>query len=193
MPSPREGSDPGASHPREGRWLCGDGEGLGQLPGLHGNPTPVPSLELPPQTQAEDGRSQAAVGTLPEGTWKDTAQLHRTEEAVSGQLGSGQVLACLWASDSHPVRWGLDSSCSPGASGSLVPIVQDAGRSPSTPPCLSRLFSVPSPCRPPHTPPGAASSPPLLSPTQQRTLRYYLFRGQRYVWIETQQAFCRVR
>ncbi|XP_022454195.1 cation-transporting ATPase 13A2 isoform X3 [Delphinapterus leucas] len=65
------------------------------------------SLELPPQTQAEDGRSQAAVGTLPEGTWKDTAQLHRTEEA-------------------------------------------------------------------------------------QRTLRYYLFRGQRYVWIETQQAFCRV-
>ncbi|KAM9109384.1 polyamine-transporting ATPase 13A2 isoform 2-T2 [Megaptera novaeangliae] len=64
------------------------------------------SLELPPQTQAEDGRSQAAVGTLPEGTWKDTAQLHRTEEA--------------------------------------------------------------------------------------RTLRYYLFRGQRYVWIETQQAFCRV-
>ncbi|XP_024605623.1 cation-transporting ATPase 13A2 isoform X1 [Neophocaena asiaeorientalis asiaeorientalis] len=65
------------------------------------------SLELPPQTQAEDGRSQAAVGTLPEGTWKDTAQLHRTKEA-------------------------------------------------------------------------------------QRTLRYYLFRGQRYVWIETQQAFCRV-
>ncbi|XP_059997268.1 polyamine-transporting ATPase 13A2 isoform X1 [Lagenorhynchus albirostris] len=65
------------------------------------------SLELPPQTQAEDGRSQAAVGTLPEGTWKDTARLHRTEEA-------------------------------------------------------------------------------------QRTLRYYLFRGQRYVWIETQQAFCRV-
>ncbi|XP_068395111.1 polyamine-transporting ATPase 13A2 isoform X4 [Eschrichtius robustus] len=65
------------------------------------------SLELPPQTQAEDGRSQAAVGTLPEGTWKDTAQLHRTEEA-------------------------------------------------------------------------------------QRMLRYYLFRGQRYVWIETQQAFCRV-
>ncbi|XP_024605624.1 cation-transporting ATPase 13A2 isoform X2 [Neophocaena asiaeorientalis asiaeorientalis] len=64
------------------------------------------SLELPPQTQAEDGRSQAAVGTLPEGTWKDTAQLHRTKEA--------------------------------------------------------------------------------------RTLRYYLFRGQRYVWIETQQAFCRV-
>uniref|UniRef100_A0A8C0C5E7 Cation-transporting ATPase n=1 Tax=Balaenoptera musculus TaxID=9771 RepID=A0A8C0C5E7_BALMU len=65
------------------------------------------SLELPPQTQAEDGRSQAAVGTLPEGTWKDTAQLHRAEEA-------------------------------------------------------------------------------------QRMLRYYLFRGQRYVWIETQQAFCRV-
>ncbi|XP_007459326.1 PREDICTED: probable cation-transporting ATPase 13A2 isoform X3 [Lipotes vexillifer] len=65
------------------------------------------SLELPPQTQAEDGRSQAAVGTLPEGTWKDTAQLHRTEEA-------------------------------------------------------------------------------------QQMLRYYIFRGQRYVWIETQQAFCRV-
>ncbi|XP_028343596.1 polyamine-transporting ATPase 13A2 isoform X6 [Physeter macrocephalus] len=65
------------------------------------------SLELPPRTQAEDGRSQAALGTLPEGTWKDTAELHRTEEA-------------------------------------------------------------------------------------QQTLRYYLFRGQRYVWIETQQAFCRV-
>ncbi|KAM7098536.1 polyamine-transporting ATPase 13A2 isoform 4-T4 [Molossus nigricans] len=68
------------------------------------------SLELPPQAQAEDGRSQAAVGAVPEGTWKDTAQLHRNEETVRGQ----------------------------------------------------------------------------------RVLRYYLFRGHRYVWIEAQQAFCQV-
>ncbi|KAF6344040.1 ATPase cation transporting 13A2 [Rhinolophus ferrumequinum] len=68
------------------------------------------SLELPPQAQAEDGRSQAAVGAVPEGTWKDTTPLHRREEAVSGQ----------------------------------------------------------------------------------QVLRYYLFQGQRYVWIETQQAFCQV-
>nr|KAF6443120.1 ATPase cation transporting 13A2 [Molossus molossus] len=65
------------------------------------------SLELPPQAQAEDGRSQAAVGAVPEGAWKDTAQLHRNEET-------------------------------------------------------------------------------------QRVLRYYLFRGHRYVWIEAQQAFCQV-
>ncbi|KAM5267634.1 polyamine-transporting ATPase 13A2 isoform 2-T2 [Hipposideros larvatus] len=68
------------------------------------------SLELPPQTQAEDGRSQAAVGAIPDGAWKDTAQLHRNEEAVSGQ----------------------------------------------------------------------------------QVLRYFLFQGRRYVWIETQQAFCQV-
>uniref|UniRef100_A0A8C7B6R1 ATPase cation transporting 13A2 n=1 Tax=Neovison vison TaxID=452646 RepID=A0A8C7B6R1_NEOVI len=55
----------------------------------------------------EDGRSQAAVGTIPEGAWKDTAQFCRSKEA-------------------------------------------------------------------------------------HRTLRYYLFRGQRYVWIESQQAFCQV-
>lgn len=65
------------------------------------------SLELPPQAQVEDGRSQVAVGAVPERAWKDTAQLHRTEEA-------------------------------------------------------------------------------------QRTLRYYLFQGRRYIWIETQQAFCQV-
>ncbi|XP_057556531.1 polyamine-transporting ATPase 13A2 isoform X3 [Hippopotamus amphibius kiboko] len=64
------------------------------------------SLELPPQTQVEDGRSHAAVGAVPGDTWMDTTQLHRTEEA--------------------------------------------------------------------------------------RVLRYYLFRGQRYVWMETQQAFCQV-
>ncbi|XP_037586094.1 polyamine-transporting ATPase 13A2 isoform X2 [Cebus imitator] len=64
------------------------------------------SLEPPPQAQAEDGRSQAAVGAVPEGTWKDTAQLHKNEEA--------------------------------------------------------------------------------------RVLRYYLFQGQRYIWIETQQAFYQV-
>ncbi|XP_047583216.1 polyamine-transporting ATPase 13A2 isoform X3 [Lutra lutra] len=64
------------------------------------------SLELPAQGP-EDGRSQAAVGTVPEGAWKDTAQFCRSEEA-------------------------------------------------------------------------------------QGTLRYYLFRGQRYIWIERQQAFCQV-
>ncbi|XP_066126419.1 polyamine-transporting ATPase 13A2 isoform X3 [Saccopteryx bilineata] len=69
------------------------------------------SLEPPPPAQAEDGRSQAAVGAVPEGAWKDTAQLCRPEEAVSGQ---------------------------------------------------------------------------------QRVLRYYVFQGQRYIWIETQQAFCQV-
>ncbi|XP_041621084.1 polyamine-transporting ATPase 13A2 isoform X2 [Vulpes lagopus] len=62
------------------------------------------SLELPARGQAEDGRSQAAVGAVPEGAWKDTAQFCKNEEA--------------------------------------------------------------------------------------RTLRYYLFRGQRYIWIESQQAFC---
>ncbi|XP_042525714.1 polyamine-transporting ATPase 13A2 [Dipodomys spectabilis] len=65
------------------------------------------SLELPPQAQAEDGRSQVAVGTIPESTWKDTAPLHGQEEA-------------------------------------------------------------------------------------KQVLRYYLFQGQRYVWIETQQAFLQV-
>ncbi|XP_058408988.1 polyamine-transporting ATPase 13A2 isoform X3 [Diceros bicornis minor] len=65
------------------------------------------SLELPPQARAEDGRSQVAVGAVPEGAWKDTAQLHGNEEA-------------------------------------------------------------------------------------RRMLRYYLFQGRRYVWIETQQAFCQV-
>ncbi|XP_073874916.1 polyamine-transporting ATPase 13A2 isoform X24 [Macaca fascicularis] len=69
------------------------------------------SLEPPPQAQVEDGRSQAAVGAVPEGAWKDTAQLHKSEEAVSGR---------------------------------------------------------------------------------KRMLRYYLFQGQRYIWIETQQAFYQV-
>lgn len=90
-----------ATHPHKGRWLCEDGEVSGQTPGLHGNPTPLPSLELPPQAQVEDGRSQVAVGAVPERAWKDTAQLHRTEEAVSGQLASGQVLASLWGPVSH--------------------------------------------------------------------------------------------
>uniref|UniRef100_A0A2K5ZDP9 ATPase cation transporting 13A2 n=1 Tax=Mandrillus leucophaeus TaxID=9568 RepID=A0A2K5ZDP9_MANLE len=65
------------------------------------------NLEPPPQAQVEDGRSQAAVGAVPEGAWKDTAQLHKSEEA-------------------------------------------------------------------------------------KRVLRYYLFQGQRYIWIETQQAFYQV-
>ncbi|XP_029395861.1 cation-transporting ATPase 13A2 isoform X2 [Mus pahari] len=64
------------------------------------------SLELPPRAQAEDGRSQAAVGVTPEGAWQDTTQLHRQEEA--------------------------------------------------------------------------------------QVLRYYVLQGQRYVWMETQQAFCQV-
>ncbi|KAM5162521.1 polyamine-transporting ATPase 13A2 isoform 1-T1 [Callospermophilus lateralis] len=65
------------------------------------------SLELPPQAQAEDGRSQVAVGAAPEGMWKDTAPLHRRQEGT-------------------------------------------------------------------------------------QLLRYYVFRGQRYVWVETQQAFYQV-
>uniref|UniRef100_A0A8C6R5X6 Polyamine-transporting ATPase 13A2 n=1 Tax=Nannospalax galili TaxID=1026970 RepID=A0A8C6R5X6_NANGA len=65
------------------------------------------SLGLYPQAQAEDGRSQVAVGAVPEGTWKDTTQLHRQEKA-------------------------------------------------------------------------------------NQVLRYYLFQGQRYIWMETQQAFCQV-
>ncbi|XP_034358046.1 polyamine-transporting ATPase 13A2 isoform X7 [Arvicanthis niloticus] len=65
------------------------------------------SLQLPLQAQAEDGRSQAAVGVIPEGTWQDTTQLHRQEEA-------------------------------------------------------------------------------------KQVLRYYVLQGQRYIWMETQQAFCQV-
>lgn len=63
-------------------------------------------LQPPPQTRAEDGRSQAAVGAEPEDAWKDTTGLHGPEEP--------------------------------------------------------------------------------------RRLRYYVFRGQRYVWMETQQAFRQV-
>ncbi|XP_051029705.1 polyamine-transporting ATPase 13A2 isoform X2 [Phodopus roborovskii] len=65
------------------------------------------SLELPPQAQAEEGRSQTAVGVPAEDTWEDTAQLHRQKET-------------------------------------------------------------------------------------KQVLRYYLLQGQRYVWLETQQAFCQV-
>nr|XP_048282619.1 polyamine-transporting ATPase 13A2 isoform X1 [Myodes glareolus] len=65
------------------------------------------SLELPRQFQAEDGRSQTAVGVAPEDTWEETTQLHGQKEA-------------------------------------------------------------------------------------KQVLRYYLLQGQRYVWIETQQAFCQV-
>ncbi|XP_057639782.1 polyamine-transporting ATPase 13A2 isoform X2 [Chionomys nivalis] len=65
------------------------------------------SLELPRQAQAEDGRSQTAVGVVPEDTGEDTTQLHGQKEA-------------------------------------------------------------------------------------KQVLRYYLLQGQRYVWIETQQAFCQV-
>ncbi|XP_012518030.1 PREDICTED: probable cation-transporting ATPase 13A2 [Propithecus coquereli] len=65
------------------------------------------SPELPQQAQAKDGRRQVAVGAVPEGTWKDTTQLHRQEEA-------------------------------------------------------------------------------------KQVLRYYLLQGQRYIWIETQQAFHQV-
>uniref|UniRef100_A0A8C2S150 ATPase cation transporting 13A2 n=1 Tax=Capra hircus TaxID=9925 RepID=A0A8C2S150_CAPHI len=49
------------------------------------------SLQPPPQTRAEDGRSGAAVGAEPEDAWKDTARLHRPEEQVRGQLGQRYV------------------------------------------------------------------------------------------------------
>uniref|UniRef100_A0A2K6G907 ATPase cation transporting 13A2 n=1 Tax=Propithecus coquereli TaxID=379532 RepID=A0A2K6G907_PROCO len=81
------------------------GEGSSQSPRV--TPTPLPSPELPQQAQAKDGRRQVAVGAVPEGTWKDTTQLHRQEEA-------------------------------------------------------------------------------------KQVLRYYLLQGQRYIWIETQQAFHQV-
>lgn len=43
-------------------------------------------------------------------------------------------------------------------------------------------------------PPSLSPSPPHTLPLPQtRVLRYYLFQGQRYVWIETQQAFYQVR
>ncbi|XP_078186631.1 polyamine-transporting ATPase 13A2 isoform X42 [Callithrix jacchus] len=89
------------------------------------------SLEPPPQVQVEDGRSQAAVGVVPEGAWKDTAQLHKNEEELPTQAH------CFWGQGQLPTH-------------------------------------------------------PLLSSTQKRVLRYYLFRGQRYIWIETQQAFYQV-
>lgn len=38
----------------------------------------------------------------------------------------------------------------------------------------------------------ATSHRPLLS-YQKQVLRYYILQGQRYVWMETQQAFCQVR
>lgn len=41
--------------------------------------------------------------------------------------------------------------------------------------------------------PHPTRAQPLLSPNQQQVLRYYLFRGQRYIWIEARQAFCQVR
>ncbi|XP_058531807.1 polyamine-transporting ATPase 13A2 isoform X1 [Ochotona princeps] len=68
---------------------------------------PNGSMEPPPPVPGEDGRSQVAVGAVPEGEWTDTAQLHTKTEAT-------------------------------------------------------------------------------------RLLRYYLFQGQRYVWLETQQAFFQV-
>ena len=81
-------------------------------------------------------------------------------------------------------------------------------------PLVGHLFhSHPSPgapaCRlpPRHTPqPGPLSVAPTRTPSWgrpqrahpslcplQRRLRYYVFRGQRYVWMETQQAFRQVR
>lgn len=47
----------------------------------------LPSLEQPSQATAmeDDGRNQAAMGAMPENVWKDTAQLHQKEEAVSEQ------------------------------------------------------------------------------------------------------------
>lgn len=53
------------------------------------------------------------------------------------------------------------------------------------------LPAPPSPAVP--APAGRAASSPASPLPQQRMLRYYLFQGRRYVWIETQQAFCQVR
>lgn len=93
------------------------------------------SLELPAQGP-EDGRSQAAVGTVPEGAWKDTAQFCRSKEAVSGQLGSGQVLNPPWALVSCSVQWeGTSSSIVPN-----VPSVQDAHPTTLTHPNLPASF-----------------------------------------------------
>uniref|UniRef100_A0A8C0MR03 Polyamine-transporting ATPase 13A2 n=1 Tax=Canis lupus familiaris TaxID=9615 RepID=A0A8C0MR03_CANLF len=145
------------------------------------------SLELPARGQAEDGRSQAAVGAVPEGAWKDTAQFCKNEEAVSAQLASPRALNPPWASVPRSAQWEGWSPRSPRTSGSFAPMSGLLGRAPrhlqaSLP--LSRNTGL-CPCTPPPS-----CLQPLLSPTQQRMLRYYLFRGQRYVWIESQQAFC---
>lgn len=115
---------------------------LHQLPDLPKHPHTPPSLELPAQGP-EDGRSQAAVGTIPEGAWKDTAQFCRSKEAVSGQLGSGQVLNPPWASVSCSVQWEGGTPHSLGTSSSIVPnvpSVQDAQPTTLTHPNLPASF-----------------------------------------------------
>lgn len=133
------------------------------------------------------------MGAVPEGAWKDTAQFCKNEEAVSAQLASPRALNPPWASVPRSAQREGWSPRSPRTSGSLAPMSRLLGRAPrhlqaSLP--LSRDTGL-CPCTPPPTPRQAVSS--LFSPTQQRTLRYYLFRGQRYVWIESQQAFCQAR
>lgn len=43
----------------------------------------------------------------------------------------------------------------------------------------------------PLCPPQPFKSPPISA--QHNVLRYYLFEGLRYVWMERRQAYCRVR
>lgn len=147
------------------------------------NSQTLPSLELPSQAKAEDGRSLAAVGVAPESMWQDTTQLHRQKEAVSGQLGSRPGLALLWASRLHSVRedW-AHNSVSLWLSNSQASLPCDAVSVPSLP----HLVSV-------DVPRHQATSHGLSSLTQKQVLRYYILQGQRYVWMETQQAFCQVR
>lgn len=118
------------------------------------------------------------MGVAPEDTWEDTTQLHGQKEAVSGQLDpalpfSGHLCG----------RTGLRVLCGPKGLGSYqTPKFSFLRCSPCTlPTCLWMLLD--------------AGPPPtgLSSPTQKQVLRYYLLQGQRYVWIETQQAFCQVR
>lgn len=125
---------------------------LEQLPELPKNPHTPSSLELPAQGP-EDGRSQAAVGAVPEGAWKDTAQFCRNEEAVSGWLGSGQVLKPPWASVSRSIQWEGWTPHSLGTSGSIVPNVYDAWPTtlihPGLPASFLQLWPLPLLCPPP--------------------------------------------
>ena len=57
------------------------------------------------------------MGAEPEDAWKDTARLHRPEEQVRGQLGSGYALPVPGPTFTpSAIRAGLH--CAPGTSGS---------------------------------------------------------------------------